>query len=47
VRIRRASRARLGDEPARHGGELGGRVLIDKRVFVGHVGQAKFPITTK
>lgn len=24
--------------------ELGGRVLIDKRVFVGHVGQAKFPI---
>lgn len=25
--------------------ELGGRVLIDKRVFVGHVGQAKFPIT--
>jgi hypothetical protein len=27
--------------------ELGGRVLIDKRVFVGHVGQAKFPITTK
>ena len=24
--------------------ELGGRVLIDKRIFVGHVGQAKFPI---
>lgn len=24
--------------------KLGGRVLIDKRVFVGHVGQAKFPI---
>lgn len=24
--------------------DLGGRVLIDKRVFVGHVGQAKFPI---
>lgn len=24
--------------------ELGGRVLIDKRIFVGHVGQAQFPI---
>ena len=24
--------------------ELGGRVLIDKRIFVGHVGQARFPI---
>jgi hypothetical protein len=23
---------------------LGGRVLIDKRVFVGHVGQCKFPV---
>lgn len=27
--------------------EIGGRILIDKRVFVGHVGQAQFPILGK